>query len=187
MLRSVTDNTLLPVAQIVKSYDINGEVVIRLTSDLLEDYNFKEPVFIYFDGLSVPFFIEKFKTKGTSGALIKFETVNDFSHSEELIKKEIFVSSKFIRADSVEDDDAAMAAYLIGCTVKDADKKIIGTISDYLDYPGNPCIELTRTQATSPNKEDNTFLLPFNEDLIIKFDPKKRILQMEVPKGLLEL
>ncbi|MEF9931396.1 MAG: hypothetical protein RR770_03725, partial [Bacteroidales bacterium] len=144
MLRSVTENKLLPVAQIVKSYDINGEVVVRLTSDLLEDYNFKEPVFIYFDELSVPFFIETFKTKGSSGALIKFETVNDFSHSEELLRKEIFVSAEYAVANAKEEDDAtAMASYIIGCTIKDANGKTLGIISDYLDYPGNPCIEVT--------------------------------------------
>ena len=57
-MRKVADMDLLPVAQIVKSYDVNGEVMIRMTSGILDDYNFKkEPVFIYFDGLPVPFFI----------------------------------------------------------------------------------------------------------------------------------
>lgn len=180
MKPSVTDNTLLPVAQIVKSYDVVGEVIIRLTSHLLEDYNFKEPVFIYFDGLPVPFFIEKFKSKGTSGALVKFETVNDLSHAEELLRKEIFVYSHLVE-DIVAEEN--MATYLIGCTVKDANKKIIGTISDYLDYPGNPCIEITRDQAHSAEP----LLVPFHEELILKFDPKKRILHMEIPLGLLEL
>ncbi|MEG0518107.1 MAG: ribosome maturation factor RimM [Bacteroidales bacterium] len=180
MKSSVTDNILLPVAQIVKSYDTVGEVVIRLTSDLLEDYNFKEPVFIYFDGLPVPFFIENFKSKGASGAFIKFETVNDLSHAEELLKKEIFVYSHLVN-DTVEEEN--MAAYLIGCTVQDATKKTIGTISDYLDYPGNPCLEIIRDQAHSAEP----LLIPFHEELILKFDPKKRILQMEIPQGLLEL
>lgn len=180
MKPSVTDSMLLPVAQIVKSYDTIGEVVVRLTSDLLEDYNFKEPVFIYFDGLPVPFFIEKFKSKGASGALIKFETVNDLSHADELLKKEIFVLSELV-CDNMEEED--MASYLIGCTVRDGSKKIIGTISDYLDYPGNPCIEVTRTQQHVAEP----LLIPFHEELILKFDPKKRTLQMEIPQGLLDL
>lgn len=185
MKRSVTETKLLPVAQIVKSYDTIGEVVVRLTSDLLEDYNFKEPVFIYFDGLPVPFFIEQFKTKGSSGAIIKFETINDLSHSEELLKKEILVSSQLVNAAAPADDTTSLAACLIGCTVQDAHKKTIGTICDYLDYPGNPCIEVSRSKATSL-KED-TLLLPFHEELIIQFDPKRRILQMEIPNGLMEL
>ena len=168
---------LLPVAQIVKSYDVNGEVVIRLSSGILEDYNFKkEPVFIIFDGLPVPFFITSFKTKGSNGALVKFETINDLSHSEELLKKEILVDSSTIDPDSIDmDEDQAMAAFLMGFKVKDQNGKLVGEISDYYNYPNNPCIELNGKN-----------LVPFNEELILKLDNKKRVIAMTIPGGLLE-
>ena len=106
MVRNTADMDLLPVAQIVKSYDVNGEVVIRMTSSILDDYNFKkEPVYIFFDGLPVPFFISSFKTKGSNGALVKFETINDFSHSEELVKREIFVDSAAVDPESIDMDE----------------------------------------------------------------------------------
>ena len=177
MLRETTDMDLLRVAQVVKSYDVNGEVVIRLSSGVLEDYNFKkEPVFIIFDGLPVPFFITSFKSKGTNGALVKFETINDSSHSEELVKKEIFVDSTKIDPDSIElDEDEAMAEFLIGFKVKDQSGKEVGKISDYFNYPNNPCIEL-----------EGKYLVPFNEDLILKLDNKKRIITMTIPNGLIE-
>ncbi len=176
MLRQTTDMDLLRVAQVVKSYDVNGEVVIRLSSSILEDYNFKkEPVFIIFDGLPVPFFITSYKAKGTNGALVKFETINDFSHSEELVKKEIFVDSTTVDPESIElDEDEAMAEFLIGFKVKDQSGKQVGEISDYYNYPNNPCIEI-----------DGQHLVPFNEDLILKLDNKKRIITMTIPNGLL--
>lgn len=176
-MRKMADMDLLPVAQIVKSYDVNGEVVIRMTSGILDDYNFKkEPVYIFFDGLPVPFFISSFKTKGSNGALVKFETINDFSHSEELVKREIFVDSTTIDPDSIEvDEDEAMAAFLIGFKVKDQSGRLVGEISDYYNYPNNPCIEL-----------EGKWLVPFNEDLILKLDNKKRVMTMTIPAGLLD-
>ena len=140
MLRETTDMDLLRVAQVVKSYDVNGEVVIRLSSGVLEDYNFKkEPVFIIFDGLPVPFFK--------------------------------------IDPDSIElDEDEAMAEFLIGFKVKDQSGKQVGEISDYFNYPNNPCIEL-----------NGEHLVPFNEDLILKLDHKKRIISMTIPGGILDL
>lgn len=182
MLRKVADSDLLPVAQIVKSYDTTGEVVIKYTSDLLQDYNLKEPVFLYFDGLPVPFFISALKNKGNSGAILKFETINDFRHSEELLRKEIFLPAGTIDPETLPEEGDSMALFLTGCTVKDQDNQLIGTISGYLDIPHNPCIEVTRSSG-----EKNTCLLPFNEDLILQFDPAKRILQMNIPAGLLEL
>ena len=177
MMRNTTDMDLLPVAQIVKSYDVNGEVVIRMTSSILDGYNFKkEPVYIFFDGLPVPFFISSFKTKGSNGALVKFETINDFSHSEELVKREIFVDSTSVDPDSIDmDEDEAMAAFLTGFKVKDQSGNVVGEISDYYNYPSNPCIEL-----------EGKWLVPFNEDLILKLDAKKRVMQMTIPSGLLE-
>lgn len=176
-MRQVTDMDLLPVAQIVKSYDVNGEVAIRLTCGILADYDIqKEPVFIFFDGLPVPFFITSFKSKGNNGALVKFETINDFSHSEELVKREIFVDARTLDPDEIEiDEDTAMAEFLMGFEVKDRDGKIAGKITDYYNYPNNPCIEL-----------DGKHLVPLNEDLIIKVDAKKRVLSMIIPAGLLD-
>ena len=168
---------LLPVAQIVKSYDVNGEVVIRFFSSILEDYDIKkEPVFINFDGLPVPFFITSLKKRGANGALVKFETINDISHAEELLKKEILVDASTIDPEDLDvDEDDAMAAFLIGFKVKDQSGKLVGEISEYYNYPSNPCIEI-----------EGKYLVPFNEELIIKLDPKKRVMAMTIAAGLLE-
>ena len=168
---------LLPVAQIVKSYDVNGEVVIRFFSSILEDYDIKkEPVFINFDGLPVPFFITSLKKRGANGALVKFETINDMSHAEELLKKEILVDASTIDPEELDmDEDEAMAAFLIGFKVKDQSGREVGEISEYYNYPSNPCIEI-----------DGKYLVPFNEELIIKLDPKKRVMSMTIAAGLLE-
>lgn len=177
MLRGVADMGLLPVAQIVKSYDVNGEVVIRFFSGILEDYDIKkEPVFINFDGLPVPFFITSLKKRGANGALVKFETINDMSHAEELLKKEILVDASTIDPEDLDmDEDEAMAAFLIGFKVKDQNGKQVGEISEYYNYPSNPCIEI-----------DSKYLVPFNEELILKLDPKKRVIAMTIAAGLLE-
>lgn len=175
MLRKVTDKDLLPVAQIVKSYDTKGEVVIRLTSSVFEDYNFKEPVYLFFDGLPVPFFITSYKERGATGALVKFETINDFAHAEELVKKQILVDKNPIEPQQIEqDDDAAMAAFLIGLELLNQDGESVGSITDYYNYPGNPCIEV-----------NSQTLIPFNEELILGVDAKDKIIQMTIPNGLL--
>ena len=161
----------------MKSYDVNGEVVIRFFSSILEDYDIKkEPVFINFDGLPVPFFITSLKKRGANGALVKFETINDMSHVEELLKKEILVDASTIDPEDLDvDEDDAMAAFLIGFKVKDQSGKLVGEISEYYNYPSNPCIEI-----------EGKYLVPFNEELIIKLDPKKRVMAMTIAAGLLE-
>ena len=133
-------------------------------------------MFINFDGLPVPFFITSLKKRGANGALVKFETINDMSHAEELLKKEILVDASTIDPEDLDmDEDEAMAAFLIGFKVKDQNGKQVGQITEYYNYPSNPCIEI-----------DGKYLVPFNEELIIKLDPKKRVMAMTIAAGLLE-
>ena len=49
---------MLQIAQVLKSNGTDGELVMSFREIAPEDINLKEPVFIVFDGLPVPFFIE---------------------------------------------------------------------------------------------------------------------------------
>lgn len=184
----------LAVAQIVKSYNTNGEVVIKLTSDLLEDLNRKEPVFIYFDELPVPFFIDRFSPKGNSGAIVKFSTINDMEHSEELVKKTIFIESSSAAPEALENyAQENFEDYISGFDLYNQDDIFIGEITAYYNYPNNPCIEVELTDgiysALSENAstEHETLLIPFQESLILAFDAENREIQMTIPSGLVSI
>ncbi len=181
----------IAVAHIVKSYNTNGEVVVKLSNDLLEDLEKGEPVFIYFDELPVPFFIEKFSTKGNSGAVIKFDNVNDLAHSEELVKRKIFVEASSVSQEALEEfAQEDMGAYLNGFMLLDGSGKTVGRISNYFDYPNNPCIEVilaegVKSPLSDSDENNEPVLLPFQEQLIVAFDPQQREIRMEIPSGLI--
>ena len=59
--KSITLDDLQQVAQVLKSNGTDGELVMSFRDIAPEDINIKEPVFIVFDGLPVPFFIESFE------------------------------------------------------------------------------------------------------------------------------
>ncbi len=185
MRTNVSDLELVQVAHIVKSYNTTGEVIIKLSSDLLEDFDIKEPVFINFDNLPVPFFITSMERRGNSGAIVKFSSVNDFNSAEELIQKSIHISTDNIDQEALLSDKDNMTAFLKDCKVYNQSNTLIGKISDYHDFPNNPCLEVILDKKNAPDQE--SILIPFNEDLILDFNPKKRVIKMEIPNGLLEL
>ena len=61
---------LQQVAQVLKSNGTDGELVMGFREIAPEDINLQEPVFIIFDGLPVPFFIESFAKRGNTKALV---------------------------------------------------------------------------------------------------------------------
>ena len=67
---------MLRIAQVLKSNGTDGELLISFLDIAPEDIDLKEPVFIAFDGLPVPFYFESFQPRGTKRALVHLTGVH---------------------------------------------------------------------------------------------------------------
>lgn len=160
---------LQKIAKVIKSNGTDGELLVNFFAADPEDMEFTEPVFIEFDGLPVPFFIRSLHSRGRSKALVRLNDVFDLRDSEELCGKDIYVAVS--DADAAEDGDFS---FLIGWELRDSGR-LAGRIADFLDIPGNPCLEL----------EDGR-LVPLHEDFITGIDEEARVVEMQLPSGLLD-
>ena len=153
---------MLPIAKILKSNGIRGDVLIGLAE--LDDSEIKteEPVFIEFDGLPVPFFISDVRPKGSSRAIVHLTDVDSLRDAEELVGRDICVEGEW---DDSGDED------FTGWTLYDGER-LVGTIDGLEDIPGNPCLTI------------GDALIPLHEDLILSADPETRTLVMDLPEGL---
>ena len=84
---------MLKIARIQKSNGTDGEVVINFHGILPEDIDIEEPVFIYFDGLPVPFFFESFTRKGNTKALVRLTGVKSLADADEIAGQFIYTES----------------------------------------------------------------------------------------------
>lgn len=168
---------LLRIARVLKSYGTEGEILVGFRGADPEDLNSKEPVFIYFDGLPVPFFIESFKEKGSGKALIRLTGVKNLTDAEEISGAEIFARRSSLKG-STEDDEELSAEDLIGWSLLDKDGLLIGEIIDFEPIPGNPCLYV-ESNGTS-------VMVPLHEDLILDIDEEDRKISIDLPEGLIE-
>ena len=53
----------------------------------------------------------------------------------------------------------------------------VGEITDFIDIPNNPCIEV--------ETENGAIMIPLHEDLILSVDPEYQEIIMQIPAGLL--
>ncbi len=151
--------------QITKSYGVSGEVVISLNGNDPREFDLEEPLFIYFDELAVPFFIEKIDIKGNR-MIVKFEDIDSYDDAEEIVGRNVFTEDE-------ESDDEIPG--FIGMTVIDQKGIQIGEITDFHNFNGNTCI--------SVDYHGKEILLPFNEELILEVTDDAIILS--IPEGLL--
>ena len=156
------------VARILKSNGTDGEVLITFLGMDPEEINPKEPVYVEFDGLPVPFFFESYTRRGTSRVLAHLTGVRNLADADELAGRDVFI----------EGEEEADGVDIIGWKVLDGDGMTVGTVRDYEDIPGNLCIWVQRA--------DGEVLLPLHDDLILDMDEETQTLQLEIPDGLLD-
>ena len=177
-------DNLQQVAQVLKSNGTDGELVLGFREIAPEDINLNEPVFIVFDGLPVPFFIESFTKRGNTKALVRLTDICSMEDVEEITGKAVYVEEESLPEISFEEDGyAALIGWLLLAPLGDdldeesMEVEEIGEITDFIDIPNNPCIEV--------ETKNGAVMIPLHEDLILSVDPENLEILMQIPAGLL--
>ena len=193
---------MLQIAQVLKSNGTDGELVMSFRNIAPEDINLEEPVFIVFDGLPVPFYIETFTKRGNSKALVRITGVHNQEDVEEIAGKAVYIEEGEEAELSLEEDGyAALVGWMLltpSTTLSDSpatqsnspvtlsdsegapqdiELMEVGEITDFIDIPNNPCIEV--------ETENGAVMIPLHEDLILSVDPEYQEIIMQIPEGLL--
>ncbi len=168
---------LLPVAKVIKSFGVKGEMLIRYSPRFDGDLDTTRPVFIKYDGLPVPFFIKEINPRGTDGALLLLDGITSPLQVEEIAGEFVYLEES---GDFTEEEDDYRL--LSGFEVKDAGHGILGTVSNYYDYPGNPCLGIKRLTEGLPE-----LLIPVHPSIILQIDPGRKQIKTRIPNGLLAL
>ena len=155
--------------RVLKSYGTKGGVIVS-TAAIPEDFEITEPVFIDFDELPVPFFIEELTAHGSKKAFLKLEDVDSLEDAEELVGREIYFGLE-------EEEDFAGFEGLMVFDAKTS--KEVGTVTEYVDIPSNPCLEVQLAGR------DDTILIPCHDDLIDRVDEKAGRIFLRIPEGLI--
>lgn len=160
--------SLLQIGKVLKSNGTDGGLLMGFRDIDLEDISLEEPVFINFDGLPVPFFIQTLTPKGNGKAIVHLNDIRDLKDAEEVVGQAVYADY----LEEEEGDDGFEA--LVGWTVAGA-----GKVTGFLDFPANPCLEVMTGKGE--------VIIPLHEDLIISMDQKRREIRMDIPDGLLDL
>ena len=158
------------IGRILKSNGTDGELLAGFPDGMPGQADNKEPVFIEFDGLPVPFFFESLLRRSGTRAVVRLTGVRSLKDALELEGKAIWSESR-------GDDDAEED--LTGWKVYAENGTLAGTVDGVEDIPGNTCLSI----VTEGRNE--SVLIPFHEDLVISVDEKRQSLRMVIPEGLL--
>ena len=160
------------IGRLGKAHGIKGEVTLQFDDDIFDRVD-ADYLVLDVEGILVPFFMEEYRFRSDTVALVKFCDVDTQQRASELTGCEVY----FPRALANEDEETVSYAMLVGFDIVDAGTgNKVGTIAAIDDTTVNLLFEL----------EDGR-LIPASDDLISSIDMKKCKIRMNIQEGLLEL
>ena len=160
------------IGRLGKSHGVRGEVSFLFDDDVFDRID-ADYLILDIDGILVPFFIEEYRFRSDTTALMKFEGIDTQERARELTGSDVY----FPRNLAASDDDSISWSAIVGFDIIDAStNKSVGRIASIDDSTLNIlfCLE-------------DGHLIPASEDLITQIDQQARTITMHLPAGLLDL
>jgi len=161
---------------ISRVHGVHGQIVLQLNNLSFDNILKLESVFIEFDGLPVPFFIDHFAGKNSTAIILSVENIDTEKKARDFIDKVVYINSNCVKTDDLEEQQTNV---LLGYTVIDQVHGKIGILNEILEFQVNPLLKVKNGK-----KE---ILIPLQDEFILKVDKKAKIIFVKTPPGLTEL
>ncbi len=162
---------IAPIGIFGKTHGIKGEINLELNIDF--DLENTPYIIVDIDGIFVPFFIEDYRYKSDTMALVLFEDIN----TEEQVRP-FFGKKAYVKKDALGEDenDEMSINYYVGFTMLTPQRVVIGQIVEIDDSTANVLFVL-----------DNDILVPVGAVEVLDLDTDNHTMIVEIPEGLLDI
>ncbi|MGL4364508.1 MAG: ribosome maturation factor RimM [Bacteroidales bacterium] len=159
----------VPVGRVQKTFGSNGELLIQLYDG--QNIILDAPYFIEIEGLFVPFFVKKASPRGAK-YIVVFEGILYEEFAKELVGTDLL-----IKGSEILQTPKKYLHPLMGYSLHSETDEFLGTITDWLEVPNNPLLQVTSV-------DDEDILIPDNANFILKINKASKIVIMQLPVGL---
>lgn len=168
----IREDEVYKIGAITRTHGVKGEVSLSFTDDVWDRAD-ADYLVLRIDGILVPFFMEEYRFKSDTTALIKFQDYDTVEASRELCGCEVFFPHAL--TPEFDEEEEYTWRYFTGFTVVDEHKGQLGVIEHVEDSTQNILFQV------------GEHLLPAAEEFIIDIDHQGRVITMSLPEGLLDL
>lgn len=161
---------------LVKTHSYNGELVLKASLPMTDEFENLESIFLLINGILVPFFLDEISISNEKTAILKFEDVNTKDEAVELRGKSVFIQD-FDQAFTILNSDQIQD--YTGYELRDENHHKVGVIKEMIDITGNPLFVV--------DLEESEIWIPANPELFIEVNYNKKFLIIQIPEGLVSL
>ena len=171
----ITREELIKIGRFNKPHGVKGELSFTFTDDIFDRTDCPYIV-CEIDGIFVPFFIEEYRFKSDTTALLKLEDVDNEQEARAFSLLDVYFPKSYY--DTAAEEEAP-DDYFIGFTVVDNEMGELGEIVSIDDSTENVLFEI--------DHNGRTLLIPAVDEFVSEVDEENRKLYMNIPEGLLDL
>lgn len=157
-----------------KPHGVKGELSFTFTDDVFDRVDCEYLVCLL-DGIFVPFFIEEYRFRSDSTALVKLEGIDTSERARMFTNVEVYFPVEHLE----ESDEMPSWNYFVGFKVKDDKLGDLGEIVEVDDSTVNTLFIVDRA--------GEEWLMPAREEFIVEMDSEKKQMSVRLPEGLLDL
>lgn len=158
-----------------KPHGIHGELSFTFTDDVFDRME-AEYLICLLDGIFVPFFLEEYRFRSDSTALVKLEGVDTAERARMFTNVEVYFPVR-------HDEELGMGDltwdYFIGFRIEDASHGDLGEVTEVDTATINTLFVV--------DHQGEELLIPAQEDFIVDIDRENRRITMRLPEGLMLL
>lgn len=158
-----------------KPHGIHGELQFTFIDDIFDradcDY-----LVCQLDGIFVPFFIEEYRFRSDSTALVKLEGVDTAERARMFTNVDVYFPVEHV--DEAEAGELSWN-FFIGFRMEDVHHGLLGEVVDVDTTTVNTLFVV--------EQEGEELLVPAQEEFILGIDQEKKLITVELPEGLLDL
>jgi len=168
----IKEEEVYKIGKLGKTHGVKGEISFLFDDDVFDRVD-ADYLVLMVDGILVPFFMEEYRFRSDTTAIVKFCDIDTQERARELTGCDVW----FPRALADSDDDTITWAAIVGFDIIDANSgQPVGRIASVDDTTLNIlfCLEDGR-------------LIPASEDLITGINKENKQITINIPEGLLDL
>lgn len=158
-----------------KPHGIHGELSFTFTDDIFDRVE-AEYLICLLDGIFVPFFLEEYRFRSDSTALVKLEGVDTAERARMFTNVEVYFPAKHV-------EDAGPGEltwdFFVGFRVEEVNYGDLGEVTEVDTATINTLFVV--------DHQGEELLIPAQEEFILNIDQKHKVITMDLPKGLLAL
>lgn len=159
-----------------KPHGIHGELQFTFTDDIFDRVD-NEYLVCLIDGIFVPFFLEEYRFRSDSTALVKFEGIDTAESARVFTNIEVYFPTEY--AEEETEVGQLTWNYFIGFRMDDIHHGLLGEVTDV------DTLTINTLFVVDHNGEE--LLVPAREEFIVGIDQQQRLITVDLPEGLLTL